>query len=260
MRCAHELRSPVVRWSAIAALAVLLPAAACDVQYVRIGYDEDPLEELAGEWQGTWTSTADDGSGPLTVRVRQFRGEPLVELLLANPCLVPGDYDLSLRDGRIELGRAGDVVLRAAALADGSLGGSYDCGADRGVLTATWSRALPMPLDLAGPWQGELLRAGAPAEPLQVEFSQAAVGGGLELAAQVTAPGIDFAVDLAGLVEFGDADFQFLLRSPAAVSPELVLVGRGSREPLRIDLATLQWLDGGASAATALVRLEPLPD
>lgn len=259
MRCPHEPASPFVRRSCLVAAALLVPAA-CDVQYVRIGYDEDPLAALAGEWQGSWTSTADGSSGSLTVRVQQFRGEPLVELLLANPCLVPGDYDLTLRNGRIELGRAGEVVLAAAARPDGTLGGSYDCGADHGVLMATWSRTLPAPLDLAGSWQGELLLADSPAVPLQVQFTQQAVAGTLVLAAQVAAPDLDLAVALDGAVEFRDEQFQFLLRSPPAVSPEIVLVGLGSRDPLRIDLATLQWIDGGATSAIGLVRLEPRPE
>ena len=89
---------------AVGYLASLLVLAACgdlDVRTVRV--PEVVPAPLEGEWTGTWTSDANGASGPLTVRVQEFGGEPLLSVDIVNACVENRAYDLVLGNGLIEL-------------------------------------------------------------------------------------------------------------------------------------------------------------
>jgi hypothetical protein len=239
------MRRPLVLTS------LLLGAACGDVQVrsVRIG----PVvpAELQGEWIGTWQSATATASGPLQVRLQEFRGEPVVSVQIDNPCIEPREYQLVLRPNAIELRAEGEAVLAASVGAERTMVGTFQCETDQGTWTAAWVRALPTLGDLSGEWIGTITPAAVPPmapvpRPVRLELQQTVRGGTVALDGVLDAPELLLMPLLVeGYTIFRDTSFDLLLQSNDPAGPTVILSALGDREPLRVDFGLAQAFGNG---------------
>ena len=233
-------------------LLLLFVLAACgdiDVRSVRV--PEVVPAALEGEWSGTWTSSRTNASGPLTVRVQEFDGQPLLSVDIENACVENRSYDLVLGNGLIEL-RDGARTVFAGVLGEGrTLLGTFTCDADDGTWTAAWQRDLPPLVDLSGTWNGSLATLENPQRGLRLQLDQGVRGGVLVLDGTMAIAGLgpdggELVVPLEGAASFRSDGFDLGLRSLGGITPNLVLSGLGDPDPLQVEVGVLQVL--GASS------------
>lgn len=248
---------PPVRHLLLSLLAALPACGDLQVRYVPP--PQVVPAALEGEWSGTWRSAETGDSGEVSLRVQEFEGSPVVEVVIDHPFVVPGTYELVVTNETISLQADGQVVFAANLVdADGQvLDGSFDWGDDQGTWTATWQRALPELIDVGGQWQGVLQAAGADPVPFTLELDQFAEGGALRLNGLVTMPPeVRLApVPLAGFVIFDETGWQFLLQTEPDFTPQLVLSGRGDRDPVQVPLGLLQVLTPELPFSQALLQM-----
>lgn len=234
-----------------ASTLLLLGVACGDIQVrsVRIG-PVVPVD-LQGEWVGMWRSAANPSTGPLQVRLQEFRGEPVVSVLIDNPCVEPREYELVLRSESIELRVDGEAVLAATVGPGRTMVGTFQCENDQGTWTAAWVRALPTLGDLSGQWIGTITPAVLPpsvpsARPVRLELQQSVRGGVVVLDGVLEAPELlPLPLLLNGYTIFRDTSFDLLLQSTSSAGPTVVLSALGEREPLRVDLGLAQAFGSG---------------
>lgn len=222
-------------------MSLLLVAAACgDLEVRSVRAPQVVPAALAGEWVGTWQSTAET-SGPLVVRVQEYGGEPVVRVEFTNPCIEPRSYDLVVTATTIELRAEGGVVMAAILGSDRTLSGTYQCPAESGTWSAVWTRDLPSLADLSGSWSGTLAAAGQPVRSIGLELTQEVAGGVVQLGGLLTLPELwPLPVALVGTAQFGADSFELLLFTPAGVVPPLLLTGTGDRATLALHDGLLQ--------------------
>lgn len=221
--------------------------AACGELKVRSTAPSQTLPAaLEGRWVGTWTSSGNQGGGPIEIRIQQFRSEPVVQVQIDNPCLTPNDYDLALTGDQISLSLAGTTVMSANLLTEQLLDGIYTCAADEGVWQAEWVEGLPSLLDLSGEWEGRIFSVGEEELPFTMQVEQSVQGGQLVLAAQADLPTLSgggpmaAGVPMQGYVRFYPEDFELTLFTPLGSEPSIYLTGIGERETLHVPLGVVQ--------------------
>ena len=214
-----------------------LVVAACgdlDVKSIRTG-DSVP-QALQGEWGGLWQSNQDLDGGSLTLRIQDFGGEPLVSVVISNPCVQPRDYQFRVTGARIELLADGQPVFSALLGSDRTLVGTYACAADAGAWDATWQRDLPLVLDLSGTWNGALSVPGAPEQVLVLHLLQVVRSGGLVLDGTLELPGVLPApLPLRGWVTFREGAFDLALTNLEGELLQFQMIGAGDVDDLRVD-------------------------
>ena len=248
-------------------VALALPAllAACgDLQVRSVRSDDVVPAALAGEWVGTWTSSETLSTGAVTVRVQEFDRQPVVALSIDNPCVIPQDYELLFVGRTIELRADGVPILDAVLQTDSrELTGNYNCAADRGTWSASWTRELPELVDLSGTWSGDVSVPGVLTEPLTLTLRQSVRGGGLVLDGEVRLPSaLALPVPVAGAVRFRDADFELVLQTEIGFQPRVVMTGIGDREPLQVEFGLLRVLSSQVlpfSQALFQITRDPAP-
>lgn len=226
--------------------STLVLTACGDIRVRHVPPPEVVPAELEGEWAGTWVSDETGETGTVGLRVQEFEGEPVIEVIIDHPAVVPGAYQLSFTGDAILLQVDGNVVF-AASLVEASrqeLDGSFDWGGDQGTWSATWQRALPEPVDLGGTWQGVLQTVDGVPLPFTIELDQFVVAGQLGLSGLVALPAELWGepVPVTGFVTFDDQGFQFLMQTEPGFPLQFLLSGRGDREPLQVPLGLLQIL------------------
>ena len=239
-----------MRWPTSSLLSLLVLAACGDLDVRSVRVPEVVPASLEGEWSGTWTSAMSGASGPLTVRVQEFDGQPLLSVEIENACVEARSYDLVLGNGLIEL-RDGQRTVFAGVLGEGrTLLGTFTCDADDGTWTAAWQRDLPTLVDLSGTWNGSLATVETPLRVLRLQLDQGVRGGLLVLDGTLTIEGLgagagDLVVPLEGSASFRSDGFDLGLRTLEGGAPALVLSGLGEADPLQVEVGVLQVL--GAS-------------
>ena len=240
-----------MRWPTSSLLSLLVLAACGDLDVRSVRVPEVVPASLEGEWSGTWTSAMSGSSGPLTVRVQEFDGVPLLSVDITNACVENRSYDLVLGNGLIEL-RDGPRTVFAGVLGEGrTLLGTFTCDADDGTWTAAWQRDLPPLLDLSGTWNGSLATLENPQRGLRLQLDQGVRGGVLVLDGTLAIDGLgadggELVVPLEGVASFRSDGFDLGLRSLDGSTPNLVLSGLGEPDPLQVDVGVLQVLGGSS--------------
>lgn len=232
---------PMPRWcpllfATVALVATAaLTAAGCSFKVNSWRADGVPAT-LLGEWQGTWASTGTQGDGQITVRVQEFDGAPVVDVLIDNPCVTPQSYAFSLSGSTIEL-RAGDaIVLRASLGEERMLTGEYDCPEDAGSWAAAWQGELPAILDLSGEWTGTVTGPGAVTAVMELELAQMVRSGSVSLHGAIAFPELmPGALPLIGTVRFRDGAFDVILDTTSGVIPALRMAGVGDAATVAIE-------------------------
>jgi|688.fasta_scaffold227400_3 hypothetical protein len=188
---------------------------------------------LAGEWSGTWTSSAGDGGGELVLRVQEFAGQPVVQINTDLPCLGGPSFQLQLAASAFTV-RVGDVVVLAGELAaPGELSGQYGCAAGAGTWQATRARPLPSVKDLTGRWTGTLFFDGLPDAPFALDLRMRLDAGLLRLDGDIFVEGSDPAAVVGIASAFDDQGFTIALSTPDGA---LRALANGQLQPLRVDL------------------------
>lgn len=230
---------------------LLLGSACGDIQVRSVRVGPVVPVDLQGEWTGTWSSARGTATGPLQIRLQDFGGEPVVAVLIENPCIEARDYQLVLLADSIELRAEGETVFAAAITAERTMTGTFQCELDQGTWTAAWDRELPTLGDLSGRWLGTLTPAVLPPavptpRPVQLDLEQRVQGGTLVLDGVLEAPDLwPLPVVLRGYTIFRDTTFDLLLQSEAAAGPVVVMSALGEREPLRVGFGLAQAFGGG---------------
>lgn len=242
----------------------LLGASACgDLNVRSVAAREVVPAQLEGEWRGSWTSTRDNTTGVLVVRVQEFDLQPVVSLQIDNPCLPPRAYELAISGGSIALRAEGVTVFQAELDEEGGMSGNYGCLADGGYWSAERVGPLPELEDLSGAWSGVVTIPGVFEQELSILMEMSVDAGALVLDAIAEAPNaLAEPVPMRGFVQFRDADFDIVLRSDDGVSPVLLFSGVGARDPLRVEAGLVQILDAPPELpfSQALFQIEQLPD
>lgn len=216
------------------ALLLLSGCGDIEVKSTRIG-NAVPTQ-LQGAWSGSWASTQGPGTGTVSLQVQAFDGEPLVQVLVDNPCLVPRDYQLRMSGASFELLADGQAVFAAVLGPERTLVGTFGCSADAGVWQATWTADLPPILDLGGVWQGEVRALTLPATELVVSFVQTVRGGQLVVDGTLTAPGLlPSPLPMTGTVRFHAASFEVAMRTADGIAPTVQIAGLGDLGALAIE-------------------------
>lgn len=217
--------------------ALLLPflLAACgdlDVRSIR----EPVPSALVGEWVGSWQSSRANASGEVVVQVREFGGEPLVQIEIDNPCIESRLYELTVAADLIELRADGLLVMAATVAADRRLEGFFRCQVDEGTWSAAWTRELPAVVDLGGMWRGVLVPENGAATPFGFELVQSVDEGALRLDGMFELPAVwPSPVLVTGTATFRTDAFDLVLRSVGVSGPNFLLSGVGALEPLLIE-------------------------
>jgi hypothetical protein len=249
------------RRSPFVLLLPLASFAACgDISVRSVSPASAVATAFAGEWTGSWQSTNGRTSGGVTIAVQRFEGEPVVGIVIDNPCLVPGSYELRAVPGGIELLRGGDAVFTAQRVGERQLVGSYGCHEDSGTWEATWQRLLPDPADLSGPWAG-LAFVGTLELPMVLTIDQGVENGALSLVGQLRLPsGWPAPVPVAGGVRFFGEQFEALLSTVPGGGPNVELLLFGSAAAGQASPGLLRVLDPGPQPfAQAVVQLQRQP-
>lgn len=203
--------------------------------------------QFLGEWVGSWSSagTPEAASGGLTLSVQSFAGQPVFGVVLDNPCLMPGVYEVFTSETTLELRTGGAVVLTAVLGADRSLQGSYQCASDHGTLVATWQRELAPIVDLGGDWEGSLVGTSTLLSRLQLQLTQAVVNGQLVVDGTLALPDLGVAgVPVSGTARFRAGVFELWLQTPTGVEPGLRLAGLGDSTARELRDAVLSTAPG----------------
>ena len=177
------------------------------------------------------------------MQVQFFRDAPIVRIQFPHPCLEPGDYGLSLRDGVIELSIGGAPVLRGELL-QGELVGTFQCAADHGTWRAAYVGPLPEVLDLGGAWNGALFVAGQQQRPITLDLVQGVEAGWVRLDGLLELPDWPWPIVVGGGARFLDGHYEVQLWTPAGAPLGLTLTGTGQAGPLRVDLGLLETVGG----------------
>lgn len=216
------------------ALLLLSGCGDIEVKSTRVG-NAVPAQ-LQGQWTGSWSSTRGPGTGTVTLQVQSFDGDPLVQVLVDNPCLVPSNYQLVMSGNAFELRADGQPVFSAVLGPERTLLGTFECTADAGVWQATWAADLPPVLDLGGVWQGQVQALALPATELQIMFVQSVRGGQLVLDGTLSLPGLlPSPLPVTGSVRFREGAFELALTTTAGIAPLVQLAGLGDSATLSID-------------------------
>jgi hypothetical protein len=239
---------------------VLLVLSGCDFELRRTTTSRTLPQELEGEWVGSWRSNRTAASGQIVVGVQEFEGQALLQFQIDNPCLQPGDYELSVRNGHIELRKAGVKVLDAFLQGKRTLVGNYDCADDGGTLTATWQRFLPPPLDLSGTWRGTLVLLGHPPILVELALEQSLRGVVLGLDGTVAIPELAISIPVQGDVYFRDAGFDLRLQSAEGFAPRVRMSGFGDRDPVQVEFGLFQVEPGSLPFSQGVFQIVRTPE
>jgi hypothetical protein len=214
---------------------------------------------LAGEWRGTWQSDLTGASGEIVLRVQDFAGEPVVSMVLDNPCVTPDEYDLELSLGTLSMQADGVSVVQGTLASAERIVGAFGCALDHGTWFADRVGDLPELVDLGGSWSGLVALPGGLSQSVAVTLLQRVEGGRLALEASFEAPGLwPTPVPMSGVVTFGVEGFDLLLTSPAELQPFFAFSGMGERQPLAIPAGQLFVLGpGGGFGLQLFVALAP---
>lgn len=240
--------------------ALVLPFAACGLKVTSTQIDGVP-PPLLGEWRGEWESNGTQGGGAIEVRVQQYEQQPVVSVVLDNPCIVPQTYELFFVGAGIELRAQGSTVLRAELGEDGELVGVYDCAADSGTWSAVREGDLPEILDLSGEWLGTV-DAVSGGDDLLMSFEQLVLGGTVRLQGTLQLPEfMPVPLPVVGSVRFREDDFEVVLLTTAGVLPAIQMIGVGDAETFMVDDGVMI-VSGGALVpfSSAVWTATPAPE
>lgn len=222
-------------------IACLFALVACSKFEVRSTRVPGVPAALLGEWHGSWTSSRTGtssaaSSGAVTLKVQQFDGQPVIDLAIDNPCLVPRSYDLVMAGTGIDLRADGVTVFHAEIPEPGVLRGYYACAEDEGQWTADWQQDLPAIQDLSGTWNGSLVHSPGVTEALALNLTQNLQGGVLRLSGTLNLPGLlPVSLPLEGAVHFREGAFDVVLATPSGVAPAVRMAGVGDAVTSAID-------------------------
>ena len=236
------MRQPLVRLAAVMLSCLALGGCGVKVKTARTGGLTS--SSFDGEWVGTWQpaiGVAGSG-GPLTLRLQQFQGQPVVAVQIDNPCVTPREYELLLRASSVELRADGQVVFGAVLDENRTLLGTYQCAAGTGSWSAVWQRALPPIVDLSGTWAGSLVVPGGGPFALECTLTQSVRAGSLVLDGTVLLPELLLTpIVVTGSVQFREGAYDLVLRSVDGAPVQFALAGIGGLEPLRLQSAFVQF-------------------
>jgi hypothetical protein len=252
----------------VLAVAVVLFAACGDLDVKSIRIAESVPAQLQGEWTGTWHSTAATGAGSGTVvlRMQDFGGEPVVSIILANPCVEARPYQFRTSGNLVELMADGEVLFSALLSAETrTLTGSYSCANDSGVWHVAWTRELSPLVDLGGQWEGSVTVPGFPPQALTLVMDFVVQGGALTIQGFGQVPSLSSqALPLTGIVNFQDTTFDVRIQAPTAQSGSVgvLLIGsgditrdsQGALVSARIDVGLVQTNDPALPFTQAVWR------
>ena len=215
---------------------LLCAFSACgDIAVKSVRVSEAVPVALQGQWTGTWASSSNSASGDVEVNLQSFDGQPVVGLVISNPCLTPGNYQLVVTGSMLELRSDGEPRFLAVLGPDRTLIGTYQCAEDSGTWMAVWQRDLPTIGDLRGVWEGTVTTATVPSSRLQITLDQRVVGGQLAIEGSMTFPDLlPRSLPVAGTVRFREGSFDIVFSTEAGVSPAVQLAGLGDSTALAI--------------------------
>ena len=218
-------------------LALLLLAACFDVD--RRSRQSDTLPEtLLGAWRGTWTSTGSTGAGSVAMAVREFEGNPILQLDTQHPCLIGSRFEF------VQTGALWQLLLDDQPVFEATLDpttrrldGVYDCDADSGTWGVSWDRELPEIVDLSGAWTGTWVSVQPPLQgTFAMDLVQQYSNGRLLLTASIRLPGAGDSIEFdAGEVVWRESTFDLVLESGNGSGPLALLQGRGDPQTLAIE-------------------------
>lgn len=253
MGLASSMRSILFQASAF---VVLLAATGCGRLQVqtRIQSATAIPAVMQGEWRGSWTSATSATQGRLQARLQVYGDRPVVRFVSDHPCLQGQNLRFVLVSRRIEI-RVDDRVLFGGevTLDQHAMQGTYECGSDHGLWSATWSRALPPIGDVSGSWLGEFQAQVPPLHvALQLQLQQHYDDGVLRISGDLSVPGTDYRAPIHdGIVEWSDAGFQLLLRSDPMTTPLVQLQGFGSPDGVQVPEGMLLLVPGNGLPTVA---------
>lgn len=244
-----------MRALAVLALVSLSFAACGDITVKSIRVADSVPATLEGEWTGQWSSTRSTGGGTVRLRMQDFEGEPVVSVQLDNPCIEARAYQFRTTGNLIEL-LADGVPLFSAVLGEArTLTGTYECAADSGVWSVTWSRELAPLVDLGGRWDGTLSLPGLSTTSLrlQLDLDFLVQGGALVVQGTARLPDLSTTVlPVFGVVFFRTDDFDLRLLAPTTeTGTGIELFGVGPLDTRRIDTGLVQVTDPSLPIAQA---------
>jgi hypothetical protein len=208
---------------------------------------------LVGEWSGAWTSATGDTGGDLALRVQEFAGQPVVQLVTDLPCLAGGSFQVQFTATDFTV-RVGDTqVLAGALVGPGALAGQFGCGLGAGNWQATRTRALPPVTDLTGRWNGTLFFQGLPAAPFALDLRMQLDSGVLRLDGEIFVEGSDPAAIVGVASGFDDEAFELMVTTPDGA---LQAQGTGRVLPLRVELGQFGVFAGGTAIGGGVFSME----
>lgn len=210
-------------------------------------------DALVGEWRGSWTSAAGDSDGDLALRVQEFAGQPVVQIVTDLPCLTGATFQLQFTTATFTV-RVDDVdVLTGSLLGPGQLGGQFGCGSGAGTWQASRTRALPPATDLTGRWNGTLFFEGLPAAPFALDLRMRLDSGVLRLDGEIFVEGSDPASIVGIASNFDDQGFAILVATPDG---SLRAQANGQLLPLRVDVGQFGVFAGGTAIGGGVFSME----
>lgn len=222
-------------------LACAVMSACGDIHVRSIRVPESVPDRLQGEWTGAWHSTRDGSGGTVVLRMQDFGGEPVVSIVLANPCVEAREYTFRTEGNMVELLADQEVLFSAILGTDRTLTGSYQCDADAGLWTAAWAAELPPLVDVGGRWEGSLAIPSFPPQPFVMDIALEVVGGALTVGGSVQVPTVmTSALPVVGVVMFHDTTFDVWLEVPTGTANNPQLFGVGDLASMRITTGLLQ--------------------
>jgi hypothetical protein len=208
---------------------------------------------LVGEWSGAWTSAAGDSGGDLELRVQEFAGQPVVQIVTDLPCLAGATFELQFAGAAFAV-RAGEAEVLTGSLAGpGQLSGQFGCGAGSGTWQATRLRPLPPATDLTGRWNGTLFFEGLPAAPFALDLRMRLDAGVLRLDGEIFVEGSDPASVVGVAADFDDQGFSLLVGTPDG---SLRAQANGLLQPLRVELGQFGVFAGGTAIGGGVFSME----
>lgn len=220
---------------AILSLSLLLLAACGDIK-TNIPSASTVPTALVGEWTGTWSTTAGDQNGALTLRVQEFAGQAVVQIDTDLPCVAGTSFQLQFQSTSFTASIGGQQVLQGAVTAPGAMAGTFSCAAGTGSWQAARVRALPVVTDLSGVWNGALYRDGATPLPFTLTLQMTLDSGVLRLDGTIAVQGEPTATILGYAADFDTAGYQVFFETADGA---LRAQGNGLYGPLRVE--TGQW-------------------
>lgn len=210
-------------------------------------------DALVGEWSGTWTNAAGDSGGDLELRVQEFAGQPVVQIVTDLPCLTGGSFQLAFTAATFAVQLGDTEVLTGSLVAPGQLAGQFGCGAGAGTWQASRTRVLPAATDLSGRWNGTLFFEGLPAAPFALDLRMRLDAGILRLDGEIFVEGSDPASVVGLASDFDGQGFELLVSTPDGA---LRAQGRGQVLPLRVELGQFGVFAGGTAIGGGVFSME----